>query len=259
MGDVDDDGDVTIVDASYIQRYEIGVPTPTPVNETAADVNRDDEINIVDATVIRRFLIGLIENFDIFAEPEPTVVYEEPRTPRIVGNADLAPVGADLNTLRSLAKTALDKYWLLASYDQYQALKKAYKQNADADTLSAALTAFNAAVSSFYTGDSVDIYFSNNLGWSNVYAYCSAGHGKDKNATWPGQKMDYVSTNTYGEKIYKITVPSAKYNFIIFTNNSGAQTIDLPLGVTKNQGFYYDANLGKDSRGYYRCSSYVYK
>ena len=71
--------------------------------------------------------------------------------------------------------------------------------------------------------------------------------------------MDYVSTNTYGEKIYKITVPTAKYNFIIFTNNSGEQTVDLPLGVTKNQGFYYDSNLGMDSQGHLKCSSYVYK
>ena len=71
--------------------------------------------------------------------------------------------------------------------------------------------------------------------------------------------MTYVSTNSYGEKIYKITVPSAMYNFIIFTNNSGAQTVDLPLGVTKNQGFYVDTKLGTASDGHLRCSYYVYQ
>ena len=70
--------------------------------------------------------------------------------------------------------------------------------------------------------------------------------------------MTKIGVNSYGESIYKLTIPAAKYNYVIFTNNS-QQTVDLPLGVTRDQGYYYDANLGKDSRDYYRCSYYTYK
>lgn len=255
-GDVDDDGEVTIFDVTDIQRYLADMLNLSDDALVRARVNGEEELTIFDATTIQRYLADMIS---VFPAEEMTAAAKRAAVADTGAAAELAEAAADLNTLRTQAKAALDKYWQLASYDQYQALKKAYKTNADYDTLNAAYTALNTAVQDFYTGDTVDVYFSNNVGWSNVYAYCSAGHGKDKNAAWPGQKMTCVKTNDYGEKIYKITVPTAKYNFIIFTNNSGQQTVDLPLGITKNQGFYYDSGLGTDSRGYYRCSSYVYQ
>ena len=71
--------------------------------------------------------------------------------------------------------------------------------------------------------------------------------------------MTYVTTNSYGEKIYKYTVPTSKYIFVIFNNgaSTASQTIDLPLGSVKNQGYYYDLSLGKDGSKY-RCSYYKY-
>lgn len=246
-GDADGDGILTVLDVTYIQRNDVGIPLPTPFRGEYCDVDGDGEVSIVDATYIQRYLVYIIDRFPV----EELSVKKAERS--------LAPAAADSGALRTQAKLMLDKYWLLASYDQYQALKKAYRENADYDTLNAAYTAFDAAVGEFYSGDTIDVYFSNNVGWSNVYAYCTAGHGKAKNASWPGQKMAYVTTNSYGEKIYKITLPTASYHFIIFTDNAGQQTVDLPLGVTKNQGYYYDSKLGKDGQGHYRCSYYVYK
>ncbi len=246
-GDADNDEDVNVMDVTFIQRYELGIPTPTPINTVNADVDGDEEVNIIDATLIQRYISGILHVFPI---EEYAAAGEK---------GDLAPVGADLNTLRTQAKDALDKYISLASYDQYMALKKAYKTNADYATLNAAYNDFTAAVDQFYQGDSIDIYFSNNLGWSKVYAYCSEGHNKAKNGTWPGEAMKEFTTNKYGEKIYKLTVPAGKYNFVIFSNGSGKQTVDLPLGITRDQGYYYDSALGTDSRGYYRCSYYTYK
>ena len=60
-GDADDDGDITIVDATCIQRYELGLPLGFPINERNADVDGDGDITIVDATLVQRHLIGMID------------------------------------------------------------------------------------------------------------------------------------------------------------------------------------------------------
>lgn len=263
-GDADGDEIVTIMDVTVIQRWLLGTWELDEDAVFRAAVSGEDELTIVDATIIQRYLLGIIE---IFPAESGAPLLTEQNTPVSTRSKDpeLADTGADLNTLRSQAETALDKYWLLSSYDQYQALKKAYKLNYGYDLLKAAYTDLNAAAAAFYPGDSITVYFTNNLGWKNVYAYCSAGHGKDKNHEWGGLPMDYYDTNEYGEKRYSITVPIGKYCFIIFNNydpktmSSTQQTIDLPLGVTPNQGFYYSSKLGKDSQGRFRCLFYKVK
>lgn len=251
LGDADDDGEPTVLDVTYIQRYEANIDLPSPLNEKNADVDGDEEVTIIDATLLQRRLAGIIKNFP--AEGYAATGADK-EIAAVGAEADIAEESAD----RSQAKTALDKYWLLASYDRYQALKKAYRNNADTATLTAVYNDFMTAVDNFYPGDTIDIYFSNNLGWSTVYAYCSAGHGKDKNKAWAGEEMKAIGTNSYGETIYKYTVPTGKYNYVIFNNGTsgGKQTIDLPLGAVKNQGYYYDADLGMDGSKY-KCSFYV--
>ena len=58
LGDVDGDGEVTIFDATAIQRHLANLPT-TAFNEAAANVDGDGEVSIFDATAIQRFLAGL--------------------------------------------------------------------------------------------------------------------------------------------------------------------------------------------------------
>lgn len=62
-GDADDDGDVTILDVTYIQRYEAGIYLATPLNVKNADVDSDDEVSIIDATLVQRWLVGIIDKF----------------------------------------------------------------------------------------------------------------------------------------------------------------------------------------------------
>ena len=62
-GDADDDGDVTILDVTYIQRYDAGIELPNPLNEKNADVDDDDDVTILDATLIQRYLVGVIRKF----------------------------------------------------------------------------------------------------------------------------------------------------------------------------------------------------
>ena len=58
-GDADDDGDVTVIDATVVQRYLLGAPMLSAFNEDNADADADGDITIIDSTVIQRYLLGL--------------------------------------------------------------------------------------------------------------------------------------------------------------------------------------------------------
>ena len=60
LGDADGDGEVTALDVVYVQRYStfiaVKVDESTLMN---ADVNRNGSLDILDATWIQRWLVGL--------------------------------------------------------------------------------------------------------------------------------------------------------------------------------------------------------
>ena len=59
IGDANMDGEITVTDATLIQKFCVGLATPE--NETArklADVNGDGTISITDATLIQKYLVG---------------------------------------------------------------------------------------------------------------------------------------------------------------------------------------------------------
>lgn len=61
LGDVDGDGEVTIVDATTIQRQLADIPSSS-YNASVADVDEDGSVTIIDATFIQRWLAGLPSN-----------------------------------------------------------------------------------------------------------------------------------------------------------------------------------------------------
>ena len=58
LGDADGDGDVTILDATAIQRMLASIPVEY-FDDVAADVDGDGDVTILDATYIQRFLAGM--------------------------------------------------------------------------------------------------------------------------------------------------------------------------------------------------------
>ena len=249
LGDADDDGELSILDATAIQRKLAGLPTDR-FNAAAADVDGDKEVSILDATSIQRKLAGLIHLFIREGGDGFNIA------PTAAGT-ELDPPSTNYSTLRTQAKNVLDKYWLLASYDQYQGLKKAYRERAGLEELTAAYNSIRAAVKVFWPGDTVDVYFTNNQGWENICAYCYNGNGEYQTA-WPGKTCTYVTKNDLGQEIYKVTVPIGRYNFIIFNDgkkDGAAQTINLALGITRNQGYYTEGRYMGKYKGY----QYVYR
>ena len=64
LGDADNDGDVTIMDATVIQRTIAELPTVS-YNEAAADADQDNSVTIMDATSIQRHIAELPTNENI--------------------------------------------------------------------------------------------------------------------------------------------------------------------------------------------------
>ena len=63
LGDVDLDREVSILDATYIQRALVGLNFPGEFQWLLADTDKDGEPSILDATAIQRWLVGLPNTF----------------------------------------------------------------------------------------------------------------------------------------------------------------------------------------------------
>lgn len=67
LGDVDSDEEVTIIDATAIQRNLAGLPVRS-FSKSAADIDGSGDIEITDATYIQRWLAGLGTSY-LIGEP----------------------------------------------------------------------------------------------------------------------------------------------------------------------------------------------
>lgn len=59
LGDADGDGEITVYDATLIQRQLVGIKDAPVYHEEAANVDGDSEVTVYDATYIQRYLVGL--------------------------------------------------------------------------------------------------------------------------------------------------------------------------------------------------------
>ena len=62
LGDVNEDGSVTSVDALIIAQYAID-PLFYPLDEAIADVNCDNSVTIIDALIVAQYVVGLIKSW----------------------------------------------------------------------------------------------------------------------------------------------------------------------------------------------------
>jgi endo-1,4-beta-xylanase len=62
LGDVNDDGDINIVDALLVAQYYVGL-NPSGFDVSRADTNCDGSVNIVDALLIAQYYVGLVSEF----------------------------------------------------------------------------------------------------------------------------------------------------------------------------------------------------
>ena len=70
--------------------------------------------------------------------------------------------------------------------------------------------------------------FSNNFNWGAVYCHAYNSES-DKAAAWPGVQMVWAYNNEYNQGIFTAYFDK-EYDYVIFNNNNGAQTVDITVG-----------------------------
>lgn len=60
-GDVNDDGEVAINDATYVRMYLAGKIELTPAQLARADANYDGVVDVKDVTLIQMYLVQLVD------------------------------------------------------------------------------------------------------------------------------------------------------------------------------------------------------
>ena len=80
-GDVNGDGDITVVDATLVQKHVVQLETLSADKQIIADVNGDNTISVVDATLIQKYVVRLEDwgrTGDVYQAEQPTT--PEPTT-----------------------------------------------------------------------------------------------------------------------------------------------------------------------------------
>ena len=65
LGDVDGDGEISITDATVIQRYTVGIKTPVAVTSSFADVDGDRAVTVMDASHLQRWMANVSDSYPI--------------------------------------------------------------------------------------------------------------------------------------------------------------------------------------------------
>ncbi|RGH61918.1 hypothetical protein DW824_03180 [Ruminococcus sp. AM34-10LB] len=142
-GDVNGDGDITVVDATLVQKHVVQLETLSADKQILADVNGDNTISVVDATLIQKYIVQLKDwgrTGDVYqaeqpTTPEPTTA--EPTTVRPTAQPTTAePTTKPADTYTLYFKTKLG--WMtsdgvsLFAYDLDTGASYQFEQDTDA-------------------------------------------------------------------------------------------------------------------------------
>lgn len=142
-GDVNGDGDITVVDATLVQKHVVQLETLSADKQILADVNEDNTISVVDATLIQKYIVQLKDwgrTGDVYqaeqpTTPEPTTT--EPTTVKPTAQPTTAePTTKPADTYTLYFKTKLG--WMtsdgvsLFAYDLNTGASYQFEQDTDA-------------------------------------------------------------------------------------------------------------------------------
>ncbi|MBQ8000614.1 MAG: type I pullulanase [Ruminococcus sp.] len=278
LGDADLDQTITIKDATLIQKYTAKLETLEGDALLAADADKSEQVNIKDATVIQKYVAGIKVDTpvgeaipgtgpsDTNLKDQLIELYNTAST-LIKDKADWvteAALKADSDEMAAKAEFGYDISAEDTTKNEYKKFEAVIGsagyfvvQGGTDEEIENALASLEQAYEwfSYYVTElhtepvttvagSRTVYFSNNKGWSTVYAYCWNSASNENNNSWPGLPMTYVETNDMGEQIYSYDIPEGM-NWIIFNNgNQGQQTVDLSLDTYTQNGFYISGGSG---------------
>lgn len=142
-GDINGDGDITIVDATLIQKHIVQLETLSADKQILADVNEDNTISLVDATLIQKYIVQLKDwgrTGDVYQAEQPTTpepTSAEPTTAKPTAQPTTAePTTKPADTYTLYFKTKLG--WMtsdgvsLFAYDLDTGASYQFEQDTDA-------------------------------------------------------------------------------------------------------------------------------
>lgn len=169
-GDADGDGDVSIVDATCIQRVLVEIPVPS-FNMKAAIVSGEDELSIIDATLIQRKLVNLIDRFPVEDQIQPIENHSELKM--FINNAPVTVEWEDNESVAALKEAVIEEpltinLSMYGGFEQVGSLGMTLPRN---DTR---ITTEPGDIV-LYSGSNVVLFYG-----SNTWAYTKLGHISDK-------------------------------------------------------------------------------
>lgn len=261
VGDIDLDGDITILDATAIQKHLSDLITLNSKSLRAADIDLDGSKDVTDATLIQLYLVGIVPN-DTYCGKYVTggdiVDPTDTLNPLPAGNyvyfnninswSDVyIYYWSDNNTgVTSWPGVKMSKYEGSVYYVEVpEGIGYVIFNNGSSQTSNIAFAGFNKIFdngswkdfivtpttaptnspqpTSAPIADSNYIYFKNNDNWGEVKVY----YWSDSNSNmtdWPGQHMEYIGNN-----VYKAEIPGDASMIVFNNNNQGLQTPDIRL------------------------------
>ena len=270
-GDADGDGEVTVLDATCIQRVLASLSVRF-YDERAAEVDGDGEVTVLDATCIQRLLAGLIDRLPVMdqipTEPPTYFSTEECSTFRIMVICDeTAFVLADRDEVSGAQSVTL------TAHPEEGYRFKEWAIEGGFSLISGSYTAPVIEISPYTdicakaivekipdevtkVKNSITVYFSNNKKRSVVNAYIYKQSTGEAMAEWPGRAMTYVKTNDMGEKVYSVTADVTEYDRVIF-NNGTDQTTDTPL-TKASSGYFLNSKRSSAYNNKFLAGVYPY-
>lgn len=83
--------------------------------------------------------------------------------------------------------------------------------------------------------EEIAIYFTNTQNWSKVYIHFWGG---EYDTIWPGNQMDYVENNPYGQDVFKAYIPADTTGIVFSAGANMPQTVDIVTDILDGYGFY---------------------
>lgn len=197
---------------------------------TLGDVDLDGSVSILDATAIQRHLASMLT---LNTEQKQAAMVENGKTLSIIDATLIQKKLASLidhfpvQDLEPTAEPATQPVTQAPTQPSTQPPTQPTTDNEEVTKVS----------------EKVDIYFSNNKNWDTVNAYLFSSRDSSVASAWPGTAMRYLTTNNYGEKIYKMTVDVSKFDRVVF-NNGTVQTTDTPI-TKSSSGYFIMGQLSK--------------
>ncbi|MBQ8001355.1 MAG: starch-binding protein [Ruminococcus sp.] len=207
-GDSNQSGDISISDATLIQKYISNLVDEGDISLLLSDCDADTKVTIKDATCIQKYLAELkdsgITGTQVLID---TIIPTQPSKP-----ADPTESTEASTPFVTTAPT------------------EATDPTEPSTIVTEPVTTEPAVQNT--------VYFTNAHQWSGTVS-CYYWSDSDTNMTsWPGVPMTISSVNDYGQSVYVLQIPQDA-EYIIFTNGS-VQTADIPYSGGEKR-YYADA------------------